>query len=147
MASATGTKYKQDMPPKGGYGPVDYSRKLFNRIKGKYILAGFFPFTGYAIWLINETRRYNRMHELENTEANVALEPLLFAEKDRMALKLFRQNYELEVELMKDYPGWEVGTMFGEPIFFDVKNRGLMPHGQELYAHTDTPYGEPKLKH
>lgn len=35
MASATGTKYKQDMPPKGGYGPVDYSRKLFNRIKGK----------------------------------------------------------------------------------------------------------------
>lgn len=35
MASAAGTKYKQDMPPKGGYGPVDYSRKLFNRIKGK----------------------------------------------------------------------------------------------------------------
>lgn len=62
------------------------------------------------------------------------------------ALKLFRQNYELEVELMKDYPGWEVGTMFGEPIFFDVKNRGLMPHGQELYAHTDTPYGEELAK-
>lgn len=35
MASAAGPKYKQDMPPKGGYGPVDYSRKIFKRIKGK----------------------------------------------------------------------------------------------------------------
>lgn len=92
--------------------------------------------------MISETKRYNRMHQLENTEANIALEPLLMAEKDRMVLKLFRQNCELEEDLMKDNPDWEFGTLFGLPIFHDVKKRGIMPHGYELFAHTNLFYGE-----
>lgn len=61
-------------------------------------------------------------------------------------LKLFRQNCELEEELMKDNPDWELGTMFGQPIYHDVKNRGLMPNGYELYAHTNLALGEELAK-
>lgn len=57
-------------------------------------------------------------------------------------LKLFRQNCELEEDLMKDNPDWEFGTLFGLPIFHDVKKRGIMPHGYELFAHTNLFYGE-----
>ncbi|XP_062591039.1 NADH dehydrogenase [ubiquinone] 1 alpha subcomplex subunit 13-like [Saccostrea cucullata] len=135
MAGAAQTK--QDMPPKGGYGPIDYSRKLFKRIPGKYILGGVFGVTAYSWWLICETRRYNKMLYLENTEANIALEPLIMAENDRLTLKLFRQNCELEEELMQDDPDWKTGTIFGVPMFFDTRNRGIMPIGTELYNHTN----------
>jgi len=47
----------------------------------------------------------------------MALEPMLCAEKDRVTLKEIRRLRDVEEDLMKDVPGWEVGTYFGHPIF------------------------------
>lgn len=56
MASAAGPKYKQDMPPKGGYGPVDYSRKIFKRIKGKLGFSTVASGKGHCRALYSEVR-------------------------------------------------------------------------------------------
>lgn len=57
-------------------------------------------------------------------------------------LKLFRQNCELEEELMQNKPDWKVGTLYGEPVFHDVRKQGLMPKGYELYAHANMISGK-----
>ena len=57
------------------------------------------------------------------------------------ALKLFRQNCELEEDLMKDNPEWQVGTFYGEPIFYDTRDRGIQPNGYELFAHSNITAG------
>ena len=43
-------------------------------------------------------------------------------------------NYDEEKELMKDVPGWKVGTLYGEPIYHTRKNK--LPQMRELMAHT-----------
>ena len=54
---------------------------------------------------------------LEDASAVAALEPMLLAERDRELLKQLRKNRAAEAELMKDVPGWEVGTWFGQPVY------------------------------
>jgi hypothetical protein len=48
----------------------------------------------------------------------------------------------LEEELMQNNPDWQVGTLYGEPVYHDVRKRGLMPKGYELYAHTNLISGK-----
>jgi NADH dehydrogenase (ubiquinone) 1 alpha subcomplex subunit 13 len=49
--------------------------------------------------------------------SKLAIFPLLLAERDREFLKQCRRNRDEETELMKNVPGWVVGTYFGEPIY------------------------------
>lgn len=56
----------------------------------------------------------------------MALFPLLFAERDREYLKQTRINRDEEAELMKNVPGWVVGTWYGEPIFKTVSKEQLL---------------------
>lgn len=68
----------------------------------------------------------------------LALYPLLFAERDREFLKQIRRNRDEEAKLMKNVPGWKVGTWYGEPIFKTVAKDTLPePHWQDFCAHTD----------
>ncbi|TSP09071.1 NADH dehydrogenase [ubiquinone] 1 alpha subcomplex subunit 13 [Bagarius yarrelli] len=79
------SKVKQDMPPPGGYGPIDYKRNLPKRgLSGQY------------------TRLL-----IEDLEARIALLPLLQAEHDRRTLRMLRENLEEEAVIMKDVPGWK----------------------------------------
>ena len=39
------------------------------------------------------------------------------AERDREYLRQLRKNRDYEAELMKDVPGWEVGTWFGQKVY------------------------------
>jgi NADH dehydrogenase (ubiquinone) 1 alpha subcomplex subunit 13 len=65
--------------------------------------------------------------------------PLLIAERDREFLKQYRINREEERELMKDVPGWVVGTWYGEPIYHTVpKDKLVEPHWLDLCVHA--PY-------
>jgi len=49
-----------------------------------------------------------------------------------------RRNREAEAELMKNVEGWEVGTYYGEPIFFlDDPNQFREPLYFEHFAHAD----------
>lgn len=49
-----------------------------------------------------------------------------------------RRNRAAEAELMKTVDGWEVGTYYGEPIFFlDDANQFREPLYWEFFAHSD----------
>jgi NADH dehydrogenase (ubiquinone) 1 alpha subcomplex subunit 13 len=49
-----------------------------------------------------------------------------------------RRNRDEEAELMKNVDGWEVGTYYGEPIYFlDEENQYRDPLFLEHFAHTD----------
>ncbi|XP_026538927.1 NADH dehydrogenase [ubiquinone] 1 alpha subcomplex subunit 13 [Notechis scutatus] len=77
-------KVKQDMPPSGGYGPIDYKRRLpYRGIPGYGLLAiglGAFVFGTYIIFRWNWERRHLAF---EDMEARIALMPLMMAEDDR----------------------------------------------------------------
>lgn len=54
---------------------------------------------------------------VENRSGKFAVLPLLMAERDREFLKQMRRNRDEEAKLMKNVPGWKVGTFYGEPVF------------------------------
>ncbi|KAM4810624.1 NADH dehydrogenase [ubiquinone] 1 alpha subcomplex subunit 13 [Rhinophrynus dorsalis] len=122
------SKVKQDMPPPGGYGPVDYKRNLPRRGLSGYSMfaigAGIMVF-GY--WRIFSWNRERRRNQIEDLETRVALMPLFQAESDRRVLRLMRENLEQEAIIMKDVPGWKVG----ESTFHT--DRWVSPTLDELY--------------
>ncbi|XP_067133072.1 NADH dehydrogenase [ubiquinone] 1 alpha subcomplex subunit 13 [Centruroides vittatus] len=133
---------KQDLPPSGGY-----KRIIFHRIPPKKYFSGYTMFAGYIgltafssyfVWL--DLKRQRRL-KVENCDVKVALEPLLLAERDRMYLKQLRKNREEEAELMKDVPGWKVGTYYGEPLYKTISKDTFMdPIRNEYYAHANKLY-------
>lgn len=51
-------------------------------------------------------------------------------------LKQMRRNRDYERELMKDVEGWELGTLYGEPIYKTVPEDSIhLPTDGEFYAH------------
>ena len=50
------------------------------------------------------------------------MQPFLVAERDRRWLSVMRKNREMEEEVMKDVPGWKVGTWYGEPVFYTLED-------------------------
>lgn len=74
--------------------------------------------------------------QIEMRSGRHALLPLLMAERDREFLKQTARNREEEAQLMKNVPGWVVGTWYGEPIFKTLpKDTLLEPHWQDFCAH------------
>lgn len=56
----------------------------------------------------------------------------------RSVLRQMRRNRDEETELMKNVEGWEVGTYYGEPIYFlDEENQFREPLYIEHFAHAD----------
>ncbi|XP_031418759.1 NADH dehydrogenase [ubiquinone] 1 alpha subcomplex subunit 13 [Clupea harengus] len=125
MASA---KVKQDMPPPGGYGPVQYKRNLPTRGLSGYSMFGIgIGVMIFGYWRIVKWNRERRRLLIEDLEARIALLPLLQAESDRRTLRLMRENLEEEAVIMKDVPGWKVG----ENMFHT--DRWVSPTLDELY--------------
>ncbi|CAI5798778.1 NADH dehydrogenase [ubiquinone] 1 alpha subcomplex subunit 13 [Podarcis lilfordi] len=109
MAAGAG-KVKQDMPPPGGYGPIDYKRNLPRRGLSGYSLFAIGLGTlivGY--YSIVKWNRERRRLNIEDLETRIAIYPLLLAENDRRTLRLLRQNLDEEAKIMKDVPDWQVG--------------------------------------
>ena len=128
----------QDLPPKGGYAPYQIERiHLRNVIGGKTGIGIFLActFTGcYGYYL---TYKGIKKNDIEMRSSRLAITPLLYAERDRSLLKQMRRVRDEESDLMKNIPGWEVGTFFGEPIFHTIpKDEYVEPTLQELVAHT-----------
>lgn len=62
-------------------------------------------------------------------------------------LKQLKHVREVEADVMKDFPYWEVGTFFGEPIYEDVPaDTYIKPTFGELYVFTD-PMDKPVLEY
>ncbi|XP_049733499.1 NADH dehydrogenase [ubiquinone] 1 alpha subcomplex subunit 13 isoform X1 [Elephas maximus indicus] len=126
MATA---KVKQDMPPLGGYGPIDYKRNLPRRgLSGYSMLAVGFGTLLFGYWRMMKWNRERRRLHIEDLEARIALMPLLQAERDRRVLQMLRENLEEEAIIMKDVPDWKVG----ESVFHTT--RWVPPMAGELYG-------------
>uniref|UniRef100_A0A7N4PI29 NADH dehydrogenase [ubiquinone] 1 alpha subcomplex subunit 13 n=1 Tax=Sarcophilus harrisii TaxID=9305 RepID=A0A7N4PI29_SARHA len=122
-------KVKQDMPPPGGYGPIDYKRNLPRRgISGYSMFAIGIGTLLFGHWGVMKWNRQRRRWLIEDLEARIALMPLLQAEEDRRKLRMLRQNLEEEAIIMKDVPGWKVG----ESVFHTT--RWVPPTLGELYS-------------
>ncbi|XP_053441314.1 NADH dehydrogenase [ubiquinone] 1 alpha subcomplex subunit 13 [Nycticebus coucang] len=123
------SKVKQDMPPPGGYGPIDYKRNLPRRgLSGYSMLAMGIGTLFYGYWSMMKWNRERRRLLIEDLEARIALMPLFLAEKDRRVLRMLRENLEEEAIIMKDVPDWKVG----ESVFHTT--RWVSPLVQELYG-------------
>ncbi|XP_053612033.1 NADH dehydrogenase [ubiquinone] 1 alpha subcomplex subunit 13 [Plodia interpunctella] len=129
----------QDLPPPGGYKPIPYKRipatKYFS---GYFMFAGYLGMTFGGLYLYNINYQRIKRDEIELRSAKMAIYPMLLAERDREYLKQLRRNRDAEAELMRDVPGWEVGTWYGEPIYKLVPRDKLVePIFHEYYAHAD----------
>lgn len=115
--------FKQDMPPKGGYAPFNYERiPAKNYFKGRTMFAMFIAYQSVAWPYFIYQRRKFQSARTEERNIVLALEPMMLAERDRAWLKQIHNNREWEEELMKDIPGWEVGTLWGEKVYKTLDN-------------------------
>ena len=160
MDSNQKTRVLQDMPPKGGYGPIEWAKKLppLQRYWGKsttlcwsfnifliyfYCSIGFKAlgaliavsgFSGYMYLYHDKPKRWSQIF-IEPRDQLLATLPLVWAEQDREFLRNLHHNREVERDLMKDEPGWVVGTWYGEPVFHQ-KDVWVNPNHFEQYAHS-----------
>ncbi|XP_034940315.1 NADH dehydrogenase [ubiquinone] 1 alpha subcomplex subunit 13 [Chelonus insularis] len=137
----------QDMPPKGGYNPIQTSRVHLRRIVTPWVACGL-TIASTVIGTIGFAHEYRlwRRNEIELRSAQNALIPLLWAERDRVMLKQIRKNRDEEATLMQDYPGWEVGTYFGQPIFnWASPEKFIEPITYEYFAHCHQRDAQEKL--
>ncbi|KZC09289.1 PREDICTED: NADH dehydrogenase [ubiquinone] 1 alpha subcomplex subunit 13 [Dufourea novaeangliae] len=129
----------QDMPPKGGYAPYQIERiPLRTVIGGRAGIAIFLTATisGYYLYTLEHKRV--KKNELEMRSARLALMPMLTAERDRALLKHMRRMRDEEASVMKDFPGWQVGRFFEEPIFWTVaEDEFIEPTFDERMTYAD----------
>ncbi|XP_063226031.1 NADH dehydrogenase [ubiquinone] 1 alpha subcomplex subunit 13 [Bacillus rossius redtenbacheri] len=131
------TKYKQDMPPEGGYKSIRFTRLPAKQyFSGYSMFLGFFGVTAGAMYLYYMSYKKWFYEDLENKGGRLAMQPILLAERDREFLKQLRRNRDEEAKLMANVPGWEVGTYYGEPIYKTAAPDTLIdPHYDEYFAH------------
>ncbi|XP_030618168.1 NADH dehydrogenase [ubiquinone] 1 alpha subcomplex subunit 13 isoform X2 [Delphinapterus leucas] len=99
------SKVKQDMPPLGGYGLIDYKRNLPRRgLSGYSMFAVGIGTLLFGYWSM---MKWNR---------------------ERRVLQMLRENLEEEAIVMKDVPDWKVG----ESVFHTT--RWVTPMMGELYG-------------
>lgn len=117
----------QDMPPPGGFAEIKVGRTFPKPMirQGLWgaILVGLTLNGGYAI---KEWRKKYRILKLEQVEHYIAAQPFLLAEQERNFLIHLNHLREEERELMKDHPGWILGTLYGEPVFKTLPD-GVLP--------------------
>jgi len=130
----------QDMPPQGGFSKIIFERVPAQRFwtgRRMFGLALFGHFIPIAYYLKSSFPREQR-HLLETAGAKEVCATFWRAEKDRLLLQQMRKNRDYEAELMKDVPGWVVGTWYGERIYKTIGRQDWEhPWVEELYAHGD----------
>ncbi|XP_041980744.1 NADH dehydrogenase [ubiquinone] 1 alpha subcomplex subunit 13 [Aricia agestis] len=138
MSEAYQLAKKQDLPPPGGYKPIPFKRLPAKQYFSGYTLfAAFVGVTSFGLYLYSITAKKILKHDIEMRSAKLAVYPMLLAERDREYLKQLRRNRDAEAELMKDVPGWEVGTYYGEPVYKNLPKDTLVdPIFHEYYVHS-----------
>ncbi|KAH9520126.1 NADH dehydrogenase 1 alpha subcomplex subunit 13 ndufa13/GRIM19 [Bulinus truncatus] len=128
--------YKQEMPPQGGFDAFEWAARQPKRLFNGYTQFALFAGVTAVSWLFYFRWRHNKhLTELEMRDSRVAIEPFIWAEKDRAILKHYRKNRDEENELMKNVEGWKTGTLYGEPVYYNPRNRYVKPALDEILAH------------
>nr|XP_012149523.1 PREDICTED: NADH dehydrogenase [ubiquinone] 1 alpha subcomplex subunit 13 [Megachile rotundata] len=128
----------QDLPPEGGYAPFHYERsKLRTIIGGRLGTALFYGISlgGFYLYFLN--LRDVRKSQIEMRSSRFAITPLLEAERDRALIKHMKRVRDEEADLMKDVEGWEVGTLYGTPIFYQERPEYFEPRPTDAYVFSD----------
>lgn len=130
----------QDLPPSGGFSKIQYDKVPHKTFFNGYRIA-LLTAVSYSLGTWGYLRACERIRRtrLETQSARNAIQPFLLAERDRQLLTQMRKNRDAEAELMKDVPGWEVGTLYGTPVFNTVgENEWIGYNPDTYYAHADT---------
>lgn len=108
----------QDMPPPGGFASINVERTFAKPwLRQGTWAAILVALTFNGVYVIREHRKRLRVLKIEQSEHYIAAQPFLVAEQERKFLSHLRNLREEERELMKDVPGWKLGTLYGEPVF------------------------------
>lgn len=102
-----------------------------------YVVPFLAAYTVYGIVQVKAVKRMTMNRVFEDRDLYNALEPFLTAERDRVWLKHVRKNRDLENEIMKDVPGWVVGTWYGEPVYFTLGDKWFDPTQLEYFIHAE----------
>ncbi len=133
-----GVAYKQDLPPKGGYAPINFKRIPAKQVlNAPIIFGGLIASMYYAFWQYKRGMRQYEILQVEMRSADLAITPLMLAEREREYLKQCRRNRDAEEKLMKDVEGWEVGTWYGHPIYKTRGDKWDGPSRTEFYIHSN----------
>lgn len=137
----------QDMPPEGGYKPFNVQRVPLKPIWNfKYLMSTYVGVSAAALYVVYLTQKEQEREQVEMRSSRNVMVPILLAERDRTFLKQLRKNRDDEAELMKNVPGWVVGTWYGEPIFKTrPKDEWRVPSIEEYYAHTDDKHYDDRV--
>ncbi|CAH8848497.1 unnamed protein product [Trichobilharzia szidati] len=130
------TSYKQEMPPPGGYSPLDFSRKMpRGTLNGLVTLGCLYATTFVGIQIYHYRKEKAAVVEREDQENRIALTPFILAEQQRLYMKQLRRNRDYEKELMKDVANWKVGHWFDYPVFHNPRGLWCDPYKEDFYAH------------
>lgn len=128
----------QDLPPPGGYAPFNYQRsKLRTIIGGRLGIALFYGITSIGCFVYYLDLKSFRRSQIEMTSSQCAIRPLIEAERDRALLRHMRHLRDEEADVMKNVPGWEVGTFYGVPVFNTLRSEFFEPRSIDAYVFTD----------
>ena len=120
-------KYRQDLPPPGGYGSVPYKRNLPVRGPSGLVLWGLVLAThAFPYFLLLKKNEFRYLTESENKQALLSLQPLLDAEKDRAMLRYWKENVESEA-LNIVGTGYDPNYKPGQGDVFEVSERYHSP--------------------
>ncbi|CCH41829.1 NADH dehydrogenase [ubiquinone] 1 alpha subcomplex subunit [Wickerhamomyces ciferrii] len=97
----------QDLPPIGGYDPIQWKRNLPTRgFRPKIVLGVVLAITGYGWYEMARGISERRELQREKIWARIHLMPLLIAEFDRDSVRRYYADKAREAEIMKDVEGW-----------------------------------------
>lgn len=129
----------QDLPPTGGYNPINFKRvQLKPILSAKLLFVGYAALTAGGYYMYSLTDKKIVREEIEMRSCRNVMLPIVLAERDREYLKQIRRNRDEEARLMANVKGWKVGTWFGEPVYKTTsKDEWIDPSFQEFYCHAD----------
>lgn len=118
----------QDMPPPGGFATINVQRTFAKPFikSGTWALI-LIGMTMNGHYVVREWKKRRRIIRTEQLEHFIAVHPFLLAEQERKFLLHLRNLREEERELMKDHPGWKLGTLYGEKPFKTLPENALQP--------------------
>ncbi|KAI5842445.1 GRIM-19 [Morchella snyderi] len=121
----------QDLPPTGGYGPIQYKRNVPARgFKPSYYLFAMGAICAYGFYEVTRGNREQVEYSREKAWARIHLIPLLEAESDRDHVRRMMAADARERELMKDVKGWKYGSVYNSdrfvrPTYSPVETTGV----------------------
>ena len=90
-------KYRQDLPPPGGYESIPYKRNIPIRGPSGAVMLGLLvAIHGLGLWCHHKKADYGYLKSQENHSAELCMEPLLDAERDRANLRNWKETVESE---------------------------------------------------